>query len=249
MKVNIDETNEIKTLNLYEIGSKKNIAKQFIKETVGIDACGESKTPGKKIRTLTEDEFQEWTEILCVAQSNIDERHIFLKNPGNCVHPLIQEDLESIKKEYFLRCRNKIFAIKDAVKAEAFLWRRLNHGVVSIKHPINNQLAAADGDIVSKTLEFTHFKHKKNSVGDDFSMQIKCDFTMTMPNPKESFDFTAIMELNFDKVKDGEIEFIGDEWMFPFGMKFEQELVVTDAFRAAAIYKFHQLGIEGAVSF
>ena len=36
-------------------------------------------------------------------------------------------------------------------------------------------------------------------------MQIKCDFIMTMPNPKESFDFTAIMELNFDKVKDDEI--------------------------------------------
>ena len=94
MKVNIDETNEIKTLNLYEIGSKKNIAKKFIKETVGIDTCGESKTPGKKIRTLTEDEFQEWTEILCVAQSNIDERHTFLQNPVNYVHPLIQKDLK-----------------------------------------------------------------------------------------------------------------------------------------------------------
>ena len=245
MKVNIDETNEIKTLNLYEIGSKKNIAKKFIKETVGIDTCGESKTPGKKIRTLTEDEFQEWTEILCVAQSNIDERHIFLKNPGNCVHPLIQEDLESIKKEYFLRCRNKIFAIKDAVKAEAFLWRRLNYGVVSIKHPVDNK-SALGSPIVSKTLEFTHFKHKKDAIGDEFAMQIKCDFIMTMPNPKESFDFTAIMELNFDKVKDGEIEFIHDEWMFPFGMTFDQELVVTDAFHDAAHRKFHELGIEEA---
>lgn len=245
MKVNIDETNEIKILNLFEFGSSENTAKKFIKKTVGLDACGKAKTPGKKIRTLTEDEFQEWTEILCVAQSNINERQVFLQNPGNDVHLLIQKDLKNIKKEYLRRCRNKIFAIKDAVKAEAFLWRRLNHGVVSIKHPINNK-SAADGNIVSKTLEFTHFKHKKDDVGDDFSMQIKCDFIMTMPNPKESFDFTAIIELNFDKVKDDEIEFTHDEWMFPFGMTFDQELVVTDAFHTAAIYKFHQLGIEGA---
>lgn len=245
MKVNINETNEIKILNLFEVGSEKNIAKQFIKKSVGIDACGEAKTPGKKIRTLTENEFQEWTEILNVAQSNINAHHAFLQNPTDDVHLLIQKDLKSIKKEYLRRCRNKMFAIKDAVKAEAFLWRRLNHGVVSIKQPVNNK-SAADGDIVSKTLELTHFKHKQDAVGDEFSMQFKCDFVMTMPNPKESFDFTAIMELNFDKVKDGEIEFTHDEWMFPFGMKFDQELVVTDAFHTAATYKFHELGIEGA---
>ena len=253
MDIFITDTGATETLNLVEVGETKNIAKKFIKKHAckifGKDKIKASDAMDRFNKDgMTQASFDEWAAILKSKQAALLVEHVFLLNQDNELHPLIEGEIADSYEHQINHCGfDKKFALKNAMDAELNIFNRLAYGVISVKNPVNNK-THPDGANTSETLNIKHFRHKSNKVGDEWLMQIYCDFIMTMPDPKDSFDFTAGVELEFHKVHGGDIEHIDDEeWIFPFSMSFDQEQQVLEALHGAAQRNFIKLGIDGGV--
>ena len=254
MKVFITDTGETKTLKLVEIGETKNIAKKFIKQHARkifgkkkVKESGSMEAFGNE--GITDACFEEWAAILKTAQSTLLARYDYLSNQYNELHPMVEREL---KKSYKLHMTeggfDSKFALKNALDAELAIFDRLAYGLIKVKDPIDASIHPSKGN-TSHTLNIKHFRHKTDNIGEEWLMQIYCDFTMVMPERNESFDFTAGIELEFHKVHGGEIEHVDeDDWIFPFSMSFEQESVVVATLRDAAYRNFILLGIDGGIS-
>lgn len=254
MKVFITDTGETKTLKLVEIGETKNIAKKFIKQHAR-KIFGKKKVKESSSMEvfgnegITADCFNEWQAILKTAQSTLLARYDYLSNQYNELHPMVERELKKSYKQHMAEGGfDRKFALKNMLDAELAIFNRLAYGVITVKDPIDASVHPKNGN-TSHTLNIKHFRHKTDKIGEEWLMQIYCDFTMTMPDPKDSFDFTAGIDLEFHKVHGGEIEHVeDDEWIFPFSMSFEQESVVAGALINAAYRNFIRLGVDGGIS-
>ena len=253
MKVFISETDETKTLKLFAIGEQKNIAKKFIK-THARNIFGKKKVKSDGLlavfgdEEMTQSAFDEWDAILKTKQAALLAEHDYLAERDNTIHQLIQSELADSYQYQIRSCGfDKKFALKNAMDAELQILKRLAYGVIKVKNPVAKLVHPSKAN-TSDTLNIKHFRHKEDTIGEEWLMQVFCDFIMTMPDHAESFEFTAGIELEFHKVHDGEIEHIDDEkWIFPFSMGFDQEQAVLDALHGAAQRNFIRLGVEGGV--
>lgn len=242
MKVTNIDTGETLTLELYETGSTKNLAKKFVKHHARkIFVSGDHITKASYAmelfnkRGMTEDCFNEWSEIMDVAQAALKAKHDYLKDIDNELHPLIEMELASsyekhlcTKKRFGIQHHNrdKKFGLKNAMDSELAIFNRLAYGVITVKDPVDNELHP-HGANTSKTLNFKHIRHFETQTGDEWEIQVFCDFIMSMPDPKDSFEFTAGVEVQAHKENIGAFKIKDDEeWIFPFSMSFDQEQTV-----------------------
>lgn len=240
-------------LVLFDVGGNKNIAKAFIKKHAR-KACGDKKGEASpralalSSSELTQAEFDEWEGILHSAKAGLLARHDYIVDPLNYVHPMIERELKQSYKKCLAAGIDKKFGLKNAMDAECAIFKRLTHGKISVKNPVNNK-THPNGAIMSDTLNFKHFRHTSDDRGDSWLMQIFCDFIMTMPDPKDSFEFNAGMEVEFQRTTpDSDIEFLDvAEFIFPISLSFKQEDFIHDVFHKAAHRKFVELGIKGGM--
>ena len=252
MDIFITDSNAIKALELIEVGGTKNIAKKFIKKHA-IKLFGKEKTAANNAFALFEGgdtsqaSFDEWAAILKSKQAAMLARHDYLSTVNKFDYLVKKELKDSYKHQTRKRCYDKKFALKDAIDAELFIFNRLAYGTVSVKDPLNQDAHPKKG--ISKTLNIKQWRYRKNSNHESWLIQIECGFTMTMPNPKDSFDFTVGLEVEFIKEGDDKIERNDDMvWLDMFNMNGGQENFVTNTLINAIHRQFFSLGIDSGVS-
>lgn len=252
MKILVKDTGNIETLRLLD-DEGNNIVKEFIKHHAckisGADVVGISnalKFFGCSDNEMTQSDFNEWKAILETAKEAMLARETYLAVAENEIHPVVERELEANYPKQF--GYDSKFGLKNVMDAELAIMKRLGTGIVCVKNPVDNKKYPS-GPNTSKNLKIPHFRHTRNSKGDNWRVQLHGDFIMTMPDPEDSFEFKAGIEFGFQKSADGKIRYIDDDsWLFPFSMGFWQELAVIDTFRIAAMRNFIALGIEGGVS-
>lgn len=233
MDILISDTGETKELRLCAIGGNKNIAGEFIKNHV-LEILGTTVMLNKELallesKSMTQIIFNEWHAILAVAQEILLMRHNYIQIPFNSIHGLIEHDVKTAYQHHIDRRRDKLFGLKNALDAELTIFKRLAKGIVSVKSPA----------------KITHLRHTASSAADHWLMQVHGDFMMTMPEPQDSFEFTAGIELEFNKDKNDDLVAIDDdEWLFPFSMSDVQEEIVLNALHSVAQNYFINLGIS-----
>ncbi|MGP5059629.1 hypothetical protein ACTXIV_13100 [Psychrobacter celer] len=232
MQILISETGETKELRLCAIGGNENIASTFIKNHV-LEILGTTDLLNKDLavfesKSMTQNAFNEWEAILAVAQEILLVRHNYLQIPWNSIHGMIEAEVRTLyEKHLYFRLDTK-FGLKNALDAELMLFQRLSKGIVSPKSPA----------------KITHIRHTSSTAADHWVMQVHGDFIMTMPEPQDSFEFTAGIELEFNKDKNDDLVAIDDdEWLFPFSMSDVQEEMVLNALHSVAQKHFIDLGI------
>lgn len=232
MHILTSDTGETKELRLCAIGGNENIAGEFMKNHV-LEILGTTVILNKELavfesKTMTQNEFNEWQAILAVAQEILLMRHNYIQIPFNSIHSLIEHDVKTTYQHHISRRCDKLFGLKNALDAELALFKRLGQGVISVKNPA----------------KITQMRHTSSSAADHWVMQVHGDFIMTMPEPQDSFEFKAGIELEFNKDKNDDlVASDDDEWLFPFSMSDVQEAVVLDALHGVAQKHFIDLGI------
>lgn len=247
MQITTSDTGEVKNLSLQAELGGENIIEDFIKDMASVVANNKELDFKKAFAVfqddaVTEGDLKEWEGIIGVAQKTAALRLEFKSIPWNSIHGLIEHEIKETRNKHLHSGLDNKFALKNAVDAELVLFDRLLNGVVSIKDPVTNP-NNPDGPKISNTLKITHFRHTSDESGDNWLMQIYCDFFMRTPCPGNSFDFKAGIELRFHKPHDGKIEYVDDDtWIFPFSMSDAQEEVVLIALHGAAWHNFTKLG-------
>ncbi|WP_339343529.1 hypothetical protein [uncultured Psychrobacter sp.] len=232
MQILISDTGETKELRLCAIGGNENIAGEFIKnhvlEILGTTDLLDNELTAFESKSMTQNVFNEWQAILAVAQEILLMRHNYIQIPWNSIHGMIECDVRTVyEKHLYFRLDTK-FGLKNALDAELTLFQRLSKGIVSPK----------------STAKITHIRHTSSTAADHWLMQVHGDFIMTMPEPQDSFEFTAGIELEFNKDKNDDLTAIDDdEWLFPFSMSDVQEEIVLNTLHGAAQKHFIDLGI------
>ena len=253
MDIFISDTGSTQTLKLFNMGDDKNIAKKFIKDSARkIFGGGKMKAEDALYEfgcgRMTESKFNEWTAIMKTKQDALLACNDYLAVRDNELHGLVKSELKESKHYQLGDCGyDKMFALKNAVDAELQIFKRLAYGTITVKEPIDRTVHPKDGN-TSSTLNIKHWRHTIDNVGEEFLMQVFCDFIMLMPDAKDSFEFTAGVELEFHKVHGGDLEHIDDEkWIFPFSMSFDQEQHVLGILHGGAQREFIRLGIDGGI--
>ena len=232
MHVLINNTGETKELRLCAIGGNENIAGEFIKNHV-LDILDTTDILDKEFavfesKSMTQNEFNEWRAILAVAQEILLMRHNYAQIPFNFIHGLIEDEIRTAYQHNINYRRDKLFGLKNALDAELAIFKRLSKGVVARKNPA----------------KVTKIRHTSSSAADHWVMQVHGDFVMTMPEPQDSFEFKAGIELEFNQYKNDDlVAGDEDEWLFPFSMSDVQEEIVLNELHGAAQNHFIDLGI------
>ena len=240
MDIYIRSLGEKRTLELFDYGSKKNIAKQFLEE---IDFLKHFFFTEDGMASVgNEDSFVEWQETMQCKQENIDLFGAYSSRTGD---QLSTSTVESIKKMYVNSLRRECsvtWAIQESAATERHILNTLINGTLVVSQPVNKKFwPLANTSHTFKIMDFEEIIDCDHGLW--WRVLSSIDFNIVTPNPKYNIGTQVIAEHNI-KLEDGKLKILYDNYEWDMPMTANQETAAREIIISAIHSDFTVRGIN-----